>query len=221
MTFDLPGFFRDSNCSYYIFYQSMILLSLVISYVLYRGGIKRIVFLVFLLLLTLLVEVSADVLIGFAWIYHVFNLFEYTLLCLYYSKNSNVKTYTNWVHWSIPLFLIFGIASSYFLYHFRSLPALNINIEGLFLFVIYSHLLFNLDTNIDIFTHHDFWISIGVLTYFGGVFVFFSLYHTLLNLDHKHAVKLFIAITIPLNIILYICITISQICLMRKKKYFM
>jgi hypothetical protein len=223
LLFTLPEFFKDP---YYIIYHSLILLALLLSYLPYKKGAKKALFLVLVLLATFIVESITAVLRtnhikGFSWIYHVFNLFEYTLFCLYYVKNCTVKKYKSVVIWSIPVFIIFSFCISCFLYGFTSLPALNINIEGLLLFIIYTQLLFNLDVHLkmSIYNHPDFWISTGVLIYFGGVFVYFSLYRTLVYLDRKENLKLFGTITQPLNIILYCCIIIGLICLLRNKKY--
>jgi len=161
-----------------------------------------------LLLATFLVELFAAVLkSGFEWIYHLFNPIEYSVLCSYYLKACNVSRLKGTVAWSIPVFILFSLFISCFLYHFKSLPALNINVEGCLLFIIFTHLLFSLEVHINIFiyTIPDFWISVGILIFFGGVFVLFGLYSKLHYLDKIRTLELFDIITKPLNIILYSC----------------
>lgn len=221
MVFNLSAFFDDPNYPYYLTYQSFILIGLVLSITAYRKGEKNIFFLIPLLAAAFLVEIMADVTTGFSWAYHLYNPIEYTLLSLYYLKNCRVSRYKSLVKWSIGVFIVAAVVLSQSVYKFHSLPALNINIEGVLLFVMYTHLLFNIDTDVVIYKHPDFWISTGILTYFGGVFACFNLYSTLLNLDPAQTEQLFGTISLPLNIILYTCIIISQICLLvRDKKYF-
>jgi len=220
MGFNLSAFFNDPNCPYYLTYQSFIVAGLVLSVIAYKRGAMRVFFLIPLLALALLVEIAADVTTGYAWAYHLYNPIEYTLLSLYYLENCKVLRYRTLVKWFIGVFIVAAIVLSRFVYKFSSLPALNINIEGILLFVMYTHLLFSIDAEAIIYRHPDFWISTGILTYFGGVFVCFNLYSTLLHLNPDHTEQLFGAVSFPLNIILYTCIVISQICLLRNKKYF-
>jgi len=220
MTINISGFFKDPHYPFYLFYQGLILFALVLAYKLYYKSAKNRLSLVLLLPLTLIVELSGDITTGSSWAYYIFNLFEYSLFCMYYLENCKVDRYKWVVKWSIPAFVILSFCVSMFYYHFKSLPSLNINVEGLLLVVIYVHLLFNLDVNIAIYKHPDFWISAGILTYFGGAFAYFTFYRTLLHLNYAETISLFVLISIPLNTILYACITISQICITRNLKYF-
>jgi|GEM_PF-5248380 len=218
---NLSDFLKDPYCIYYVVYQVLILLALILSFVSYKRGRTKLYFLIWVLFATFLVELLADILKGFIWIYHIFNWLEYALFSMYYIKNCNVNKYKNWILASIPVFIIFSFCISLFLYGFKSLPAININVEGLLLFIMYTHLLFSLDIdiNISIYNYPDFWLTTGLLIYFGGVFVYFNLYRNLLHLNHNQTIHLYELISLPLNVILYGCIVIGQICLMRNKKY--
>ncbi|MBB3054568.1 hypothetical protein FHS11_000978 [Mucilaginibacter gotjawali] len=102
------------------------------------------------------------------------------------------------------------------------MPAINIDVEGLLLFVFYTHLLFYIDADIidPIYAHPDFWISVGIMVFFGGVFVFLGLYPYLFNLDFDETMKLFSLITRPLNIFFYISIILGLINSIPKWKFF-
>ena len=178
------------------------------------------------LIATLLIEISSRIfylnkIVGYTFILHLFNLFEYSMFCMYYLKTCKTNQLKTVVRISIPIFIVFGLCSSWFLYHFVGLPVLNINVEGFLLFIIYSHLLFNLDDdeNRVIYAHPDFWISIGVMIFFGGAFVFLELYPVLLHVDSDRASRQYGSILGPLNIIFYNSIIIGLICLIRNKKY--
>ena len=178
------------------------------------------------LIATLLIEISALVvykykLKGFTFTYSIFNLFEYTLFCMYYLKAGQNNKVKSWVKLSIPFFILFSVCMSFFVYHFEKYPVLNIDIEGLLLFIIYTHLLFNLEVeeNKSIYANQDFWISAGILIFFGGAFVLFVLYPLLFSLDSDKAKQQYGFVLVPLNVILYVSIFIGIICSIRKKKY--
>src|SRR3569833_2243167 len=199
MTIDFSAFFKDSHYPYYLLYQGFITLSLFLVCKLFRQGVRNRLPLILLLPLTLAVELVGDFSTGISWLYYIFNLFEYTFLCLYYLGNCRVSKFKAWVKYSVPCFVLVSLCISIFYYHFKSLPALNINLEGSLLIIIFAHLLFNLDINFSIYKHPDFWISTGILIYFGVIFVYFTFYRLLLHLNHDQTIKLFIAFSIPLN----------------------
>jgi len=211
---------------FYKIYLSIIVIALLLSYILYKKGIKSSLLLFFILLATLLVELIAVVagyykLKGYTFVYHIFNLIEYVLFCLYYLKVCQTDRFKKLVKILIPVYIMFCLCISVFHYHFDGLPAINIDAEGFLLFIIYTHLLFSLEVNEHrlIFAHPDFWISTGILIFFGGVFVSFGVYPALLNINPTKAMGMFEKTTEPLNLILYICIIISFICLLKTKRY--
>lgn len=217
--------------AFYVFYHGLILLAFILFATLYFKRIRNSLHMVILLALTLIVESYTGYYyfrgtahqpgIDTSWSYHVFNLFDYLLFCMYYIRNCREKRYFGVVKITIPVFTLFGLVTSALLYHFSGLPAFNINVEGFLLTIIYTHLLFSIDVDLRmfIFTHPDFWMAIGVLAYYGGVFVFFNLYNTLLPFSRDKTIMMFLRITEPLNVILYICIIISSICTLWNRKY--
>jgi hypothetical protein len=211
---------------FYLAYHSLILIALMLAVTAYRKGKTKALYLMLVLLATFVVETAAGVLKfyhvkGQAWIYHVYNLFEYSFLALYYLKNCPVARFKPAVRVSIPLFIVFGLSVSGWLYQFKSMPALNLNVEGCLLFLMYTHLLFSIET--DMFTpvrqHPDFWIATGVLVFFGGAFVFFNVYRMLLHLNYLQTLAMFGRIMGPLNVFLYICLIIGLLCLHRNRTY--
>jgi hypothetical protein len=211
----------------YFIYHGLISVSLLLSYYSLESGSKKSFYLVLVLFATSIVELAAGMAyfggVKLDWIYHVFNPIEYTLFCLYYIKACEQRKLKSIVKYSIPIFIIFSLCISFYQYGFKSLPGLNINIEGFVLFILYSHLLFCIDVRekMYIYTHPDFWLSTGILIYFGGVFVLCGLYSKIAHLDIIETQNLFIKITLPLNLVLYSCFIIGFICSLRYKKYLM
>jgi hypothetical protein len=212
--------------AFYIYYLCLIATGALLAFLSYRKGNRHSIILFFLLAVTLPKEIITnyiprnEIRIFFA-ITDLFNLVEYTLFGLYYIKTCENKRLMMAVKLSIPLFIIFGSYTSVFVYHFDGFPVLNINTEGFILFIIYTHLLFNLkaDGNKLIYMHADFWISIGILIFFGGAFVFFGLLPVILKLSVNKTLIEYSFILAPLNIILYNAIIIGLIWSIRHRRY--
>jgi hypothetical protein len=210
----------------YEFYFISISIAAILSFYLYKKGQGNSIFIMVVLIATLLVEVSSWIIryyriTGYTFIMHIFNLLEYTMFCMYYLKSCQNKKLRLWVKLSIPLFILFCLCASFFKYRFNAMPVLNIEVEGFLLFIIYTHLLFNInvDENRFIYTHPDFWMSLGIMIFFGGVFVYLGLYPVLLHVDNNEALRTYYLILYPLNIIFYYSIIIGLICLIRNRKY--
>ena len=122
---------------------------------------------------------------------------------------------------SVILFVPVSLLISYVFYHFKTLPGLNIDLEGILLSGLSVYLLFNLDIRLDypIALIPDLWILIGTFTFFGGTFFYNGIYTNLLRMHQEQALTLFSIINKPLNIILYVSINIGLLCLIIKKKY--
>jgi hypothetical protein len=211
---------------YNAIYLSLICCALMLAIKSFISGRKKSLYILLVLLATLLVEMYSTIAIAyhvnFSWTYHLFSPIEYSLFCVYYLAGFNSNKFKSIIVYSIPFFITFSLLISIFLYQFQSMPAININVEGVLLFMLYTHLLFciDVDLNTPIYSHPDFWISIGVLMFFGGVFIFLGLYPFLFNLNFKETMRLFDEITRPLNIIFYSCIIIGLLCSIQKRKYF-
>ena len=149
----------------------------------------------------------------FIWIYHIYALFEYTFFCIYFMQMVSLK-HQRWIKLSILIFILASASISYWYYHFESFPGANINTEGVFICIICAYVLLNLDIHLfdAIYKHPDFWISLGVLIFFGGTFFSNGLYTYLLEIDRVQAKKLFNIINSPLNLILYSCFIIGFLC---------
>jgi len=211
---------------FYICYYSLIVIALILSAFLFKKGYKQFLFIILVLVATLLTEIIARIILthrlkGFFVNPYIFNLIEYSLFSMYYLTVCQNHQLKPWVKFSIPAFIIFGLYVSFFVDHFDKFPVLNIDIEGFLLFIIYTHLLFNLDEEEIrvIYKHPDFWISIGIMIFFGWAFVFFGLYPILHHLDPYKAFIEYSRVLQPLNIILYNCIIIGLICSIRTRKY--
>ena len=172
--------------------------------------------------LTLAVELWADWSsrreLQFLWLYNVFVIVEYGLLCWYFWKISGswLKKY---ILLSIPVFAAISVVVSIRLYGFNKYPGQNINIEGMLLTVICAGVLFNLDSKVhaSIIRHPDFWICCGWLIFCTGTFLSNGLLTYLMSLDHAVANRVFEMINHPLNLVLYTCLTLGFICAIPRK----
>ena len=209
---------------YYLFYHGLIFIALALSLAALIKGRRRILPLTIVLTLTLAVELTADALykrgIDFTWLYHLFNICEYALVCWYFLPAIGSMSIRKIVLWSVPAFALAAISISFFFYDFAAFPGININIEGLLLFVLCIYILFTLEPNDDtmIYQLPDFWICIGVLIYFGGTFFYNGIYTNLVTMDEQRAYELFAIINQPLNIALYSSIITGLLCLILKKR---
>lgn len=220
--------------TYYKIYLILIFIALLLACFSYSHGIKKSVYLIIILSTTLSMEIYITYKLSenknfiFGYLYHVFNPVEYSIFCMYYLKACTIQKFKSLIRYSIPVYITLSLCISFFLYHIQSmpgkdsLPAINIDIEGFLLFIIYTHLLFSLDIDLKmrIYNHSDFWISIGVLVFYGGAFAFLGLYSYLFKMNINKTLGLFGLIAQPLNIILYSCIITGLICSIRNKKYF-
>lgn len=209
-----------------ICYYTLLVTAIALSFFLLKKGYKHHLFLTLVLTSTLLTEIIAKIILtnrlkGFFVNIHIFNLVEYSLFTMYYLRVSQKHRFKLWAKISIPVFIVCGLCVSFFIDHFNEFPVLNIDLEGFLLFIIYTHLLLNLDDekNMAIYMYPDFWVSIGILIFFGGAFVFFGLYPILHHLNPYSAFVEYSKILQPLNIIFYICIILGLTCSIHNRKY--
>lgn len=210
--------------TYNIIYNSLILIAFFISLIAFKEGYKRFGILSVLLLITSAMELIILYLIkkdiDFTWLYHSYNLVEYSLLCLFLIGSIKSTAIVRAIKISIPLFIISGLSISYFYYRFTGFPGLNINIEGFLLSVICVYILFNLEVlpTGSIFRNYNFWICSGILIFFGTTFFYNGVYTKIGHLNGNRAVILFSIINRPLNIILYAFIITGILCLLTNKR---
>lgn len=207
-----------------IVYNTLILAAFILSLIASLKGYKRFGLLSLLLFITSVLELSVLYLIeketDFTWLYHIYNVVEYALLCLFLADAINSAAIAKVIKVSIPLFILTGLSVSYFYYSFSGFPGLNINIEGLLLSIICVYILFNMEVieKASIFSNYYFWICSGILIFFGTTFFFNGIYTRIAKIDGDRALILFSTINRPLNIILYSFIIIGILCLLMKKK---
>jgi hypothetical protein len=212
--------------TYNAFYHLLILTALVLSTIAYFNGFRRFGLLSVLLFITYAVELTALVLIAkkivFVWLYHIYNFIEYGLLCLFLLPVVKSRVVSKFVVVSIPAFIMTAFLISFFFYHFRRFPGININIEGMLLFLLCVYILFTLEVteNRSVLNNANFWICSGILIFFGTTFFYNGVYTKLLRMDEEQALKLFSIINRPLNIILYSFMAIGILCLPIRRKPF-
>ena len=154
----------------------------------------------------------------FIWIYHVYALFDYTLFSIYFMQLVSSK-YRRWIIASVVAFVLISAAISYWYYHFERFPGANINTEGVFICIICTYVMLNLDIHRydAIYKNPDFWICLGVIVFFGGTFFTNGLYTYLYNIDPVQAKKLFNIVNSPLNLIQYCCYIIGFLCALPRR----
>jgi hypothetical protein len=214
---------------FYLFYYSLLIIGSIFSLLCYRKGDKKAVYIILLLIGTLFIENIRVFLIQekikSAYLVNVFAGIEYSLFCFYYLKACMQKRAAIWVKISITLFLLFSFTNAFLIYRFgepyNRLITWNINVEGFLLFIIYTHLLFNIDDDVPfpIYKHPDFWIAIGVLIFYGSVFVTLGLYPILIKIDAAKAGFNYAVILRSFNVILYLCIIGGSLCFLKHRKY--
>ena len=148
----------------------------------------------------------------FIWIYHIYALFDYTLFSIYFMQLVSPK-YRRWIIFSILAFVLISASISNWYYHFKSFPGANINTEGVFICIICTYVLLNLDIQRydAIYKNPDFWICLGVIVFFGGTFFANGMYTYLFNIDKVQARRLFIIVNTA-NLIQYTCYIIGFLC---------
>jgi hypothetical protein len=211
---------------YFIVYHSLVAATILLSISAYNKKTKRLNGLIFLLSLTLLVELAAEILsnnkIEFVWIYHIFNILEYCLLAIFLGDMVVTRKIRHFINVSVIIYILLGTAISFFFYAYTGFPSININIEGFLLSLISIYALFNLDpkSSKSIFTHPDFWFCSGILIFFGCTAFMNGLYTNILNYSKSEAIDLFSVINKPLNIILYSFFGIGILCIILTKRDF-
>jgi hypothetical protein len=183
---------------------------------------RRFIPLCALLAITLAMELTVSWLfpqkIEFLWMYHLYTIVEYSMLCTYFMHIAMMR-YKKLLIASIILFAIGSLSISAWYYHFASFPGININVEGVIICIICAYILMNLDFRVfsAIYQHPDFWICLGLLIFFGGTFVSNGLYTYLYGIDPAQAKRLFASINQPLNLTLYTAFNIGFLCALRRK----
>lgn len=220
---------KNSLEPYYLFYYAILILGTILSLFCYRKGDKKALFIVLILLAALSIENIRTFLIDRSlradYLINLYSGIEYSFFVVYYVKSEALNKINLSVRISVVLFSIFSIVNAFLIYRYGSLYykliTWNVNVEGFLLFIVYTHLLFNIDgdAQLPIYKHPDFWVSVGVLIFYGGVFAIFGLYPILLEIDPATTKIDYDLIIRPLNAILYLCIIGGSICFLTNKNY--
>lgn len=148
-------FFRDFNKDlklYFILFVIAVIFDLIINYLTSQG-------------------INSWLLINF-WI-----LIEYVATIYvfsYWQKNSQLQ---NILRWTIPVYIVFWIIAKVFeIEGLHWFPQYTRSVSSIILTVLALYTLIKLgETGSFIYKHYQFWISVGVLLYFSGNIVLFSL----------------------------------------------
>jgi hypothetical protein len=151
--------------------------------------------------------------------YHIYLLFEYSFLAVYFYLNSSRNFFKRAILISIPVFVCFSLFLSFY-FTFKKYPGIQINTEGLLIIIFSIITLFSIDINVSkkIYELPVFWICIAFLIYYSGIFTFNGLFNFLKERKSQVATQLIVYILQTSNYILYICLSIAFICSHRTKK---
>ena len=130
---------------------------------------------------------------------------EFIVACLYASKIEFA--------WIYQIYSIFD-------YTLETFPGVNINTEEIASFhYLYLCAAQSKHTSVRrlLQKHQDFWISLGVLIFFGRTFLSNGVYAYLIKMDRDLAKKLFNIINSPVNLIQYSCFILGFVCAVPQK----
>lgn len=202
-----------------IIYLSFLFASLFLS-IYCRKSEKGLYIFQFLIGVALFTELLSSVLNHYGLntfpVYHIYIPVEYALWVVYF-KSFNQKAFINKLMlYSIPVFTVFCIFSSFFINKINQFPSVHINIEALLLIAWATYTIFNIEVNehFGITERPVFWICVAVLIFYSLVSPFLGVY----NIIHKFKDEIqFYLLNIP-NYILYTSLSIAFLCSHRIKK---
>lgn len=153
-------------------------------------------------------------------LYHVFNVFEYTLsvLIVAHAITSRKLHLTIWV--SIFFYTLLSLYGS-FITVFNKYPSFNETVESILIITFCIIVFWKLppNTTITLFQQPTFWFLIGFFLYFSGTIAVNSVYNHLLSYKSDAAKTLYTVFNLFFNYILYITILIGIRCFKRIENY--
>lgn len=130
------------------------------------------------------------------WALHIWSLVEYCFLAYVFSYWQKSSTFRKLLRWSIPVFMILWLVAklvsievmSQFHNYTRSIGSMILTITSVVT-------LYRLNESEGIFRQYQFWISLGVLIYFAGNIIWFSINNIVLvgSLFFMHSIVNIIA----------------------------
>ncbi len=182
----------------------------------------------FLLLAALMTELTAYLIYYTTWlkpyrftIYHFYIPIEYAILSYYFAEQRIPSRIKRLILTSIPVFVIISLVHTFYGDNLIKFPGINLNLSG-FLIMLWSVIvLFRVEPSlaISLYKLPLFWISVGVLIYYAGGFLFNALYSYLLSNRYELSNSLNGLINKGLNYVLYLCFIYAFVCARPMKKY--
>lgn len=147
------------------------------------------------------------------WALHVWSLVEYCFLAYVFSYWQKNNTFRRLLRWSIPVFIIMWLVAKLIsmevMTQFHNYTR---SIGSMILIVVSVTTLYRLSESEGIFRLYQFWISLGVLIYFAGNIIWFSVNNIVLvgSLLFMHSI---------VNIIANLLYTGGFLCLLFQWKH--
>jgi hypothetical protein len=149
------------------------------------------------------------------WIFHLYQPVEYALLALYFYGIIKQPVVKKAILVSMPIVLVANILNATIGQGLGKLSTYTFLFSA-FLFCVWAIMYFRqlLSTEIDIviWENPNFWICIGVLFFYGGVFFQMGLTNYLIQTDRPMAEFLYKLINHLLNVVMYGLFTYGFIC---------
>lgn len=209
---------------YYVYYLFLIItLTLYLIYARRDSILKPIGYLLVIAIITEgLVEWRVQLDKPYYFFYHFYGPIEYFFLCLFFVKVIQKKIFQIIIYATIPFFVTISLLISFNLLKLEGYQGMNTIIRGTFLIFWALIALFNLpyEKDLSIFRIPAFWILLGVLFYYGGVFFINGVYNGIQKnypADKDYYRKIHNIINLAFNYYLYIMISIGILCLAKKK----
>lgn len=196
-----------------IIYFCFLFLSLVLSIVCKKTE-KGLVVFKFLFGFSILTEIASRLLayynIDRFFVYHIFVPLEYSLWVYYFYTVIDKSIIKKIILYSVFAFIVFSAVGTFTFVGIKKFPSFQLNIEGLFLIIIATYALFNINVSehISITARPVFWISVSVILYYSLIFTFMGGYNLIF---HSKPVLEVYFLYVP-NYILYTGLSLAFIC---------
>lgn len=151
------------------------------------------------------------------WLFHFFAIFEFGFLIYIFSIWQRNLFLKKILKFSIPLFAVMGIIVTLVLENIQQFNSFSQPVASLALVGVAAYTLFELNKESfnSVFRQPRFWIGAGVMLYFSGTLVLFSLGNVLLDASAQWAKTIFI-LSVIMNIVANLLYTGGFLCQVQK-----
>ena len=153
------------------------------------------------------------------WLYDLFLTVEFGLMVMYFQRIISNKSITKLIPFCFFLIFIWYLIGPFYLGNTSAWFSILFQVIALVLCILcttYLRQIILMSFEELLFHNPNFWITTGILFFYGGVFFQMSFYKYMFTVDKNSARQLYIIINHLLNILMYSLFTYGFIC---KAKY--